>query len=104
MEFIPNNGINHFNNDDIIVATVSNKMNNFNIEFKMDHGTKWEIKPASLKMTTSHSVNSSTEMAIMSLGNSNIKYEKGYYDILVNYSIDGNTSNTNQIKSRILVK
>ena len=54
MQFVPNNGKNHYTNDDIIVTTISNKMIkdgvDTNLEFKLDYGSKWLYKPASLKI------------------------------------------------------
>lgn len=108
MQFIPSTGKNHFSTDDIIVATISNNMSKdnteFNLEFKLDFGSKWIFNPMSLKMYNTENVVSNTEMAIMSIGDSNIKYERGYYDLSVNYSLDGNIQNINTLKSRILIK
>lgn len=107
-DFIPTNGKNHFTNNDIIVANISPKMNkdgvNFALDFKLDYGSKWEFIPISLKSGEAESIKSTTEMGIISIGDNNIKYEKGYYNIICKYSIDGNTQNVYLIKSRILVK
>lgn len=107
MDVIPVEGKKHFSQNDIIVSTIDSKMNKNNIqnkvEFKMDYGSKWIFKPASLKMNNFAEVNSNSELAIISIGNSNIKYEKGYYDINVNYSLDGNIQNSTKLKTRILV-
>lgn len=107
MLFVPNEGKNHYNTDDIIVASISPKMDKnlpFNVEFKLDYGSHWVFKPMSLRMNKTAEVKSNTKMAIMSIGESNIRYERGYYDLIVNYSIDGNTQNIYEMKSRILVK
>ena len=77
---------------------------NFGLDFKLDYGSKWEFIPISLKSSEAESIKSTTEMGIISIGDNNIKYEKGYYDIICKYSIDGNTQNVYLIKSRILVK
>ena len=58
----------------------------------------------SLKTSKTASVGSTTELAIMSIGDSNIKYERGYYDIVCNYSLDGNTHHIYKKIARILVK
>ena len=107
MNFIPTNGKNHFNNNDIIVTNISTKMDKntrFNLEFKFDNGSKWTITPVSLKTNASDTVESTTEMGIISIGNNKIKYDSGYYDIICKYSIDSNTQNLYSLKSRILVK
>ena len=108
MQFVPNNGKNHYNNDDIIVTAISNKMIkdgvDTNLEFKLEYGSKWLYKPVSLKIENSETLSSNTNMGILSIGDSNIKYNKGYYDIIVNYSIDGNTHNNQKLNARILVK
>ena len=112
MQYESCNGNNHFNNDDIIVTTLSAKMNktidektiDFKTEFKLDNGTKWDFIPMSLKTSKTASVGSTTELAIMSIGDSNIKYERGYYDIICNYSLDGNIDHIYKKIARILVK
>lgn len=109
MQFVSNNGKNHYNTDDIIVSSISSAMTKngglpFNVEFKFDYGSNWLFKPLSLAMNKNAEVKSNTKMAIMSIGDSNIRYERGYYDLIVNYSIDGNTQNIYEMKSRILVK
>ena len=76
----------------------------YKIEFKLDYGSKWNFVPVSLKMKHDVSIVSNSDLAIMSIGDSNIKYERGYYDLIVNYSIDGNTQHIQTLKSRILVK
>ena len=101
MNFITTNGKNHFNNNDIIVTNISTKMDKntrFNLEFKFDYGSKWTITPVSLKTNASDTVESTTEMGIISIGNNKIKYDSGYYDIICN------TQNLYSLKSRILVK
>ena len=112
MQYESCNGNNHFNNNDIIVTTLSAKMNKtiedkfieFKTEFKLDNGTKWDFIPMSLKTSKRASVGSTTELAIMSIGDSNIKYERGYYDIICNYSLDGNIDHIYKKIARILVK
>ena len=108
MEYIPTNGINHFTTNDIIVANLSNKMNKgditFKTEYKFDFGVKWIFEPISLNMKKTAVVDSSTELGIMSIGDSNIKYETGFYNLKCNYSIDGNTQNIYTKKARILIK
>lgn len=108
MEYVPTNGVNHFNTNDIIVASLSHKMNKgdvtFKTEYKFDFGVKWIFEPISLKMKKTATVDSTTELGIMSIGDSNIKYETGFYNLKCSYSIDGNTQNIYTKKARILIK
>ena len=107
MDYIPSNGKNHFETDDIIISEISTKMNkyaDFKTEFKLNYGTKWIYEPISLRMKNSAIVESQSETGIMSIGDSNIKYEKGYYNLICNYSIDGNTENIYKKSAKILVK
>lgn len=108
MDYISSNGLNHFNSDDIIVCTVSPKMDKNNVEykteFKLNFGTKWIFEPMSLKMKNGTTVNSTSEMGIVSIGDSNIKYDKGYYTVKCNYSLDTNTQNIYTKTARILIE
>lgn len=108
MQYVSCNGNNHFNNDDIIVTSISPKMDKNNTEykteFKLNYSTKWIYKPMSLKTKDSALVSSNSEMGIMSIGDSNIKYERGYYNLICNYSLDGNTENIYSKTARILIK
>ena len=94
------NGINIFNNDDIIVSTV----NNINLPFVLELGSHWNFKPFSLGMNKESNVYSNTNSAIVSIGNGNSNYESGYYDVSVRYSLDGNTQEQKNKRARILVK
>ncbi len=108
MQYVSMKGNNKFNNNDIIVASISDKMDKNNFEYKTEHklgySTKWVFEPMSLKMTNTAFVESNTEMAIMSIGDSNIKYERGYYNLKCNYSLDGTTENIYTKTARILVE
>lgn len=100
MKYIPANGNNIFKSNDIIVGTI----NNIDLPFIMNLGTKWKISPYSLKMESDSEIFSSTNTFLMSIGGDNSQYSKGYYNISVRYSIDGNTQQEITSKSRILVK
>lgn len=76
---------NVFENDDIIAFYL---LNNENLYYKLRLGTKWHIEPMSLRMSDSSDVESPNEMAIVSVGRDNIRYEKGYYNITCRYSLD----------------
>lgn len=100
MVFKNSEGTNIFNVDDIIVSTV----NNINLPFILELGSHWIFKPFSLGMTKEANVYSNTNSAIISMGNRNNHYERGYYDVSVRYSLDGNTQEQKIKRARILVK
>ncbi|MBO5005792.1 MAG: hypothetical protein J6D03_11410, partial [Clostridia bacterium] len=99
MYFIDSEGVNHFNNDDLIVASIDN----VNFPFIFDTGTKWSFKPMSLGMLESSNVESNTNSAIMSIGNGNKKRIRGYYDVNVRYSVDAFMQHQYIKKARICI-
>lgn len=78
------NGTNHFNADDIITCEITN----VNLPFILSLGSKWTFEKISLGGTTISPVTSKTNAAIVSIDKSQYKYVKGYYDVIVDYSID----------------
>ena len=100
MVFKDSGGENVFDIDDIIVATV----NNINLPFILELGSHWNFKPFSLGMNKEANVNSNTNSAIISMGNGNSHYERGYYDVSVRYSLDSNTQEQKIKRARILIK
>ena len=93
MEFIDCNGINQFNNTDFVVAKI---INNDRLPIKSELDSKWTIKPLSIGIDNFEEFKSNTNMMLMSIGD-NLKYEPGYYEITVKYSID---NFTNEIYSK----
>ena len=90
----------HFNQDDIIVCSLyNNKM----LPVNMNLSSKWNITPISYGANTTTKVCANTNTAIISINTTNI-YDKGYYDLTVNYSLDNNVLNTQKINKRILIK
>lgn len=100
MIFKDSGGENIFNSDDIIVSTI----NNINLPFILELGSHWNFKPFSLGMNKEANVNSNTNSAIISMGNGNNYYERGYYDVSVRYSLDNNTQEQKVKRARILIK
>ncbi len=96
----PSNGVNHFNDTDIVVASLKN---NDKLSFKLSSGSKWKISPMSLDMDNIKMVTSNTELAIISINDKYSKYEKGYYNISVEYSVDdiGENIYAKRVKFRI---
>ena len=101
MKLVENTGINHFNNDDIIIASIQN---NENLAFNMSLGSKWEFKHISINGEDIMPVTSKTNIAIMSIDKEHIKYNKGYYNVSVNYSIDDYYSHNKTLFGKILIK
>lgn len=83
--YIPSGGINHFKQDDIIVASLKN---NDKLCLKLSYGSKWTMEPMSLKMNNINTVESNTELAILSISDTFNKYEPGYYSVSIEYSVD----------------
>lgn len=79
------NGINHFTKNDIIAFYLEY---NHRLPYKVGLSTKWEIKPMSLGMSSAAKVESPNEIAIVSVGDYNFRYESGYYTVVCRYSVD----------------
>ena len=86
----PKDGINHFNKQDIIVVSLKN---NDKLAFRLTHGSKWNISPMSLGMNNVNTVTSNTELAIVSIPDRYTEYERGYYSLYVEYSVDDHAQN-----------
>ena len=84
-DYIPSYGVNHYLKDDIIVVSL---YNNDKLQFKPSLGSKWTIKPLSIGMAEFDEVESNSELAVISIGDKNSKYERGYYSVSVQYSVD----------------
>lgn len=78
-------GYNHFNDKDIVAFYLES---NEKLPYKVGLSTKWEISPMSIGMSNDAKVESPCEIAIVSIGDGNFKYEKGYYTITCRYSLD----------------
>ena len=100
MYFVDSEGINQFENDDLIVASIDN----VNFPYIFETGTKWKFSPMSLGMLESTNVESNTNSAIISIGKGNKRYNRGYYNVDVRYSVDSFNQHQYSKKSRILVK
>lgn len=84
LQYVKMNNVYHYEADDIIVCSISNDR----LPFKLRLGSKWTFEPMSIKTDNAKVIQSPTEMAIVSIGNENSKYPKGYYNITCNYSFD----------------
>lgn len=90
---------NNFTSDDIIVSFIDN----IDMPFNMTLGTKWEYSKRSIGGLDIEPVYSKTNMGIMSVPKESTQYVKGYYDVIVNYSIDEYHSHTRKTIGRILI-
>ena len=94
-------GYNHFNDKDIIAFYLET---NNKLPYKVGLSSKWEIKPMSSGMSNNCKVESQSEIAIVSIGNTNFKYERGYYDIVCKYSIDDYFQESMTKKAKFVVE
>lgn len=85
MRYIPTKGINHFRRTDIIVATA---VNNDRLPINMQFGTKWDMTPVSFGRIKSTHMDSNSEMTILPINGDDNLYTRGYYDVIVRYSLD----------------
>jgi len=101
MQYIDSEGINHFNNNDLIVAQLEN---NDKLPVNIFNGSKWLINPISIGVPDATPIESNSEMCILSLPKNNNEYYKGYYDVTVRYSLD-RFSNQQFLKTtKLLIK
>ena len=101
MKFISSEGVNIFNNDDIIVGSITN---NHRLPIHMIHSSKWNIKPLSYGINFTKEFNSNTEMCILSYPEKMNTIEHGYYDVRVRYSLDRNVSHQYNKKAKLKIK
>ena len=85
LEFNSSNGLNQFKDDDIVCCYLHN---NDRLPFNSSISSKWKVHPMSLGMSTDTSFDSNGEMTIISLPMNDAKYERGYYQVTVKYSLD----------------
>ena len=85
LEFNTSEGFNQFKTDDIVCCYLHN---NDRLPFNASISSKWKIHPMSLGMSTDTSFDSNGEMTIISLPMNDAKYERGYYQVTVKYSLD----------------
>ena len=88
MKYIPNNSINHFNSKDMIVGKI---LSNNKLPVNIFDSSKWEITPMSIGISDNIKINSNSEMCLLSFPKTDNRYQRGYYNVNVRYSLDGNT-------------
>jgi len=100
MQYVSNEGINHFNQDDVIVGRIQNCPH---LPVNIYDGTKWHIKPISSGMKKDQTIDSNSEMCLLSLPKNDNKYQKGYYDIDVRYCLDRNINHQVMKKGKLRI-
>lgn len=92
------NGMNHFNPDDMIIVSILNNNQYFNIDLH----NKWQITHIN-DYTQNIKLESNTNTMIIHNNNFNQLYQPGYYNILLNYTIDGMNNYQYETKVRFRV-
>ena len=85
MKYISTNGYNHFNNNELICVRMTN---NNRLPIRTDISAKWNIHGMSLDMNLNNEFESNAETTIIGLPKDDNKYQKGYYNVTVRYSLD----------------
>ena len=101
MECNYTNGVNHFNNDDIVVGSIRN---NKRLPIDLDISSKWNVNLMSIGKTKEFKVSSNNEMGIISIPNNDNAFESGYYNVDVAYSLNGMNQQESKQSSRFLIK
>ena len=84
MDIQKSNGYNHFNKDDIVIASI----NNNDYQFNIDLSNKWEVQSI-YDPSKNSTVNSNANIMIINTNNFDQLYSPGYYNVKLNYIIDG---------------
>jgi hypothetical protein len=100
MKLIASEGVNHFDNDDIICAKVTNFEN---LPYIMALGSKWTFENISIGDSYIEPVESKTDTAIISIDKDHLSYVKGYYNVSVNYSVDDFYNHTKTLFGKIRI-
>lgn len=78
------NGYNQFNKDDFIIVSV----NNNDYQFNIDLNNKWSIQQM-YDINQVYNINSNTNLMIIPNNNINNLYTPGYYNVRLQYTING---------------
>ena len=92
MDIVNSNGFNHFNVDDLIIAYVDNNDYQFNIDLT----NKWSIYKI-YDINKIFEINSNSNIVTITNNNKDNLYTPGYYNIQLNYTINGLNNITNNI-------
>lgn len=80
-------------------------MDSYNLPFKLDAvSAKWKFIPYSINIKDEKTVTSNANTALMSMQESKTKYMAGYYNVEIDYSLDGVTTQTYKLPYKIRIK
>lgn len=89
----------HFSADDIVVSKIAN----IKMPYITSYGSKWEYKKISLGGETLEPVYSKTNVGILSVEKNHIAYVSGYYDVIINYTVDDYFQHNRTLKAKIRI-
>lgn len=87
----------------ILTCSVSS-MYELNVPFNLEQGIKWYFSPYSLVNNQAFNVTSKANIGIVSIPKYQGKHPSGYYDININYSLEGTTTVSKKAPFKILIK
>lgn len=77
----------------------------YNLPFKLDAvSAKWKFMPYSINIKDEKTVTAKANTALMSMQESKTKYMSGYYNVEIDYSLDGVTTQTYKLPYKIRIK
>lgn len=77
----------------------------YNLPFKLDAvSAKWKFIPYSINIKDEKTVTANANTALMSMQESKTKYMSGYYNVEIDYSLDGVTTQTHKLPYKIRIK
>lgn len=77
----------------------------YNLPFKLDAvSAKWRFIPYSVNVKDEKTVTANANTALMSMQDSKTKYMSGYYNVEIDYSLDGVTTQTYKLPYKIRIK
>lgn len=77
----------------------------YNLPFKLDAvSAKWKFIPYSINIKDEKTVTANANTALMSMQESKTKYMSGYYNVEIDYSLDGVTTQTHKLPYKIRIE
>ena len=101
MKLVKSTGINHFKKDDLVICSLEN---NPMLPTNFELHSKWNIKPLTFGMNPNIHIIGNGNMAILSIPKNDSNYNRGYYEIEVQYSLNRSFVNNQFIKKKILIE
>lgn len=101
MKLVKSTGVNHFKKDDLVICSLEN---NPMLPTNFELHSKWNIKPLSFGMNINIHIIGNGNMAILSIPKNDSNYNRGYYEIEVQYSLNRSFVNNQFIKKKILIE